>query len=444
MAHDAMDKWVDGLAPLFEQETPPDLSDLSNHFQETRLDLLGVCMKAAVERLYGSYLRQEWADCPSCGKRLHVKRLAPRDVSTMQGAFRIDRPYFYCGECQHGFHPLDEALGLASEHHQYDIQERVVSTAAKMPFDETAEHFEDLTGISVGNHFSHSTLTAIGEAATLEIVIPDDKEIERRIKEATDSSGNPPVLVVAADGAMTPTRPKAPRKSKRGKGRYQEVKGFRLYLLGPDDEIVPVASWHQIENAEEIHQDLSAVAKRIDQNKVRIALLGDGASWLWTAMTECFPQGRQILDFYHCAEHVHAMARTQFGEGALSAQQWAEATLVRLSMGNVKTVIAALGRIKPRNDEAKEEIRKLMGYLENNRDRIHYISDLENGFPIGSGGIESANKFICHTRMKRSGAWWVVATGNAMLRVRCAIYNRTFDRVVAHYKKKSTCRRLDN
>ena len=53
--------------------------------------------------------------------------------------------------------------------------------------------------------------------------------------------------------------------------------------------------------------------------------------------------------------------------------------------------------MKPPNNAAKEEIRKLITYLTHNRDRIHYRSDRKGGYPIGSGGIESANKFICHT-----------------------------------------------
>jgi len=56
-----------------------------------------------------------------------------------------------------------------------------------------------------------------------------------------------PVLIVASDGAHVPTRPKAKRNEKRGKGRWQEAKGFRIYLLGKD-RIAHVASWHQIQN----------------------------------------------------------------------------------------------------------------------------------------------------------------------------------------------------
>ena len=71
-------------------------------------------------------------------------------------------------------------------------------------------------------------------------------------------------------------------------------------------------------------------------------------------------------------------------------------------------------------------------------DQINYRSARRSGIPIGSGGIESANKFICHSRLKLSGAWWLKENSNTMLRIRCAIYNGTFDRVFEHYKLQRT------
>ena len=95
--------------------------------------------------------------------------------------------------------------------------------------------------------------------------------------------------------------------------------------------------------------------------------------------------------------------------------------------------IAGLRRMKPKTPNAEELIRKLIGYLKKHRKRFNYRSLRLGGFPIGSGGIESANKFICHTRMKRSGAWWVKVNGNSMLGIRCAIYNGTYDDVFKRY-----------
>jgi hypothetical protein len=105
----------------------------------------------------------------------------------------------------------------------------------------------------------------------------------------------------------------------------------------------------------------------------------------------------------------------QYGEKSKKCLEWVENTMARLFYAEVDNVIWGLKRMQPKDGAAAEEIRKLIGYLGNNRERINYRGDRIGGYPIGSGGIESANKFICHTRMKSSGAWWVRETGNEML-----------------------------
>jgi hypothetical protein len=48
--------------------------------------------------------------------------------------------------------------------------------------------------------------------------------------------------------------------------------------------------------------------------------------------------------------------------------------------------------------------------------------------------MESSNKFICHVRLKRSGAWWYEESSSQMLALRCAKYNRTFNQVFTLYQ----------
>ena len=101
--------------------------------------------------------------------------------------------------------------------------------------------------------------------------------------------------------------------------------------------------------------------------------------------------------------------------------------------------------MESRDEAADEEIRKLLGYLEENQGRLNYGSLRRKGYPLGSGGIESANKFISHVRLKRSGAWWYVERANLMLALRCAKpvpsvaegYNGTFGRVFERYKQRA-------
>jgi len=149
-----------------------------------------------------------------------------------------------------------------------------------------------------------------------------------------------------------PTRPRAVRKAKRGPGAYRQAKRLRIYLLDGDERIVHLPGRHQIQTPENFSEDLARVAERIEQDKVRIALLADRAEFFWKAMTACFPNARQVLDFYHCAEHIHTVARAQYEQRSLKALELAEATLVRLSMGEIQAVIGALKRMNPRNSAA--------------------------------------------------------------------------------------------
>jgi hypothetical protein len=438
MIHDEVDKWIDELLVVFDDDWQPTLEEISELVTKTRQRFLATFVEKIVETKYADETQQEVAPCPECGKFCKARRQVRKNVETMHGTSSISRPWFYCIDCHTGFSPLDSVLELSRKEKQLDIQRRCVKLSAHLPFETASVIFEDLTGQAVSDHFIHDTFERVGEAMEIGDVIPSAEEITERINAAKSGKWRP-ILVVAADGAHMPTRPKARRDEKRGPGCYQEAKGFRLFLAGKD-RIIPLASWHQIQNEAEFGQDLSLIAGRVPQEKVRIALIGDGAGWLWKHMQACFPKGREILDCFHCVEHVYEVAKAQYGEKSLKSLQWVEATMCRLFYAEVGHVIAGLRRMKPKNEKAAELIRKLIGYLNNNRHRIHYRSDRLGGYPIGSGAIESANKFICHTRLKRSGSWWIKENGNAMLRIRCAIYNETFDHAFDRYKEAELSR----
>jgi hypothetical protein len=433
MIHDEVDKWVDQIIDeVFEDDKQPTIMELSELFAKTKQKFFGACFQALIEQKYTGLLEQEYVSCSKCGKMCKKRCDNKKEMVTMQGQSELKRPWFYCGDCSYGFSPLDKVLEISRKKYQFDVQKKSTKTTAEVPFCCSSELFEDLTGHRISDHFMHDTFEQVGAQACLADVIPGKEEIQKRCREAAGDVWRP-VLVVAADGAHVPTRVKAKRNEKRGAGRWQEAKGFRIYLLG-QDRIIHLASWHQIQNEEQFGKDLAWVASRIPQHQVRIGLLGDGAEWLWKHMIHCFPKGRQVLDFYHCVEHIYKVSKVQYGENSQQALEWVESTVCRLFFAEVSNVIGGLRRMKPKDSEAKEEIRKLIGYLDHNRDRIHYQGDRIGGYPIGSGGIESANKFICHSRLKRSGAWWVKETGNEMLRIRCGIYNGTYDKVFDKYK----------
>jgi hypothetical protein len=431
-AYAAIDRLVDELPNKIDGE---DLESISDATGEAMRPVSAAVFKQGLLSRGQSELVARSCACPKCGATLKNPKMASRKIDTMHGAVEIERPYFYCRSCCAGFCPFDSKVGLASAAKQFDLQKRAAELMAEVPFETASRLFEKLTGQSISDHCLHEIGERLAEASDIVDVLPTAKKINEIIAEHANDSGWRPMLAVAADGAHLPTRPKeAGRAEKRGAGEWREAKGFRIYMVGKE-RIEQIMSWHQIANEEEFGESLAFAATLIPQDKVRIALLGDGAPWLWKHMTKSFPTGKEVLDYYHCSEHVHKLAEIQYEKDPDAQASWIESTMVRLHAGEVGAVVWGLERMNPASDLAADEIRKLVGYLENNAHRIDYDAAKRGGYPRGSGGIESANKFICHVRMKRSGAWWYTINGNAMLRLRCSIYNATFDEVFAKYKK---------
>lgn len=147
------------------------------------------------------------------------------------------------------------------------------------------------------------------------------------------------------------------------------------------------------------------------------------------------PQARQVLDYYHCAQYVHKIATAQYG-ASVQGQEWVEATMTRLYLGKIQAVLRGLRRMHPTSDDAAKAIANGWAYLHEHRGRTHYRQLRRGGYPLGSGGIESSNKFICHVRLKRSGAWWYETNSNRMLALRCAKYNGTLGQVFVRYQQR--------
>jgi hypothetical protein len=108
----------------------------------------------------------------------------------------------------------------------------------------------------------------------------------------------------------------------------------------------------------------------------------------------------------------------------------------RLSLGKVGLVLGGLKRMQAQSDEAAKAIANCWDYLETHRGRTTSQKLQRGGYPLGSGGIESSNKYICHVRLKRSGAWWYEANSNHMFALRCAKYNGTLDQVCMRYQQR--------
>jgi len=356
----------DRLNQIDKQSPMEKIEDITGLIFRNKSEILGQFVLAFIKKKYGHLLNQEHCKCPKCSKELKVwNKKVKRTVESLGGGFELYRPYFYCRDCSYGFYPLDEALGLASSAKQYDIQDLEAWLSSELPFNTAAEAFKRCTGDSLSADHMFETANRIGSQLDILDVCPSADEIEQKIDEFSKGKFRRPVMMLAIDGAHAPTRPQPSAwRGKRGEGEYKEVKGFRLYLIDRD-RIVHLISWHQIQDEEEFSQALLKIreAGLIPEDKVRLSIIGDGAPWIWNKPLEIFPKAKQVLDFYHCSEYIHAVANVQYGKGTVKARQWVEATFTRLFHNNIEDVIRGLKAMEPASLEAQEKIADVVKYL---------------------------------------------------------------------------------
>lgn len=448
--HAQFDAWLDHLeVHMSKPDQPATLAQMTQAVFAGRQELTAAIVTGLVQQVHPEALQQKIAPCPHCGRPLTARGTPARTVETLLGAVRLERPYFYCGACKHGFSPLDEALALSPQRKQPDLQKAGVRLAVELPYETAAELMQELTGVSLTEPPIHQTVAALTQGIGVLDVCPTAEEVRQKIAQVAQGKTWRPILVLAIDGAEVPTRPqsaKGPRqgrkrqraKRRRWKGQWREAKGFRAYLMA-EDRIVHLGSWHQVQSDQELFQALQQVqqAGLIPEELVRLCVVADGAHWIWKGVQKLFPSAVQVLDYYHCSEHLYAGAVLQFAHHPERQTEWIEATLARLFAGEVEEVLQSLKQMTTQPDAAAEAIASLITYLTNHQDRVKYGSARKGGYPLGSGGIESAHKFIAHVRLKRSGAWWYVENANSILALRCARYNGTFDRVFEVYLQKA-------
>jgi len=161
-----------------------------------------------------------------------------------------------------------------------------------------------------------------------------------------------------------------------------------------------------------------AVAQDVPTARER-AVIGDGALWIWTVAEAVVPDGRQIVDWFHAVEHLAEAAAFLYPDEQDSKKRcrWLRTYQDHLYMGRVHPIIAALKK-RGRDDRAL--------YFERHQRRMQYLEFREEGFPIGSGTVESGVKQF-KQRLTGAGMRWNIHNANRMIVIRAAVLGDDFD-----------------
>lgn len=155
-------------------------------------------------------------------------------------------------------------------------------------------------------------------------------------------------------------------------------------------------------------------------------VLGDGATWIWNLTADKFFTSRQVVDWYHAKLHLTQAATALHGEGTAAARRWVHRQEIPLLQGHAERLARTLRQLAQKHAHCAEALRREAGYFQDNYRRMQYLALREEGFPIGSGMVESACKQF-RARLAGSGMRWSRAGLERLLPIRAAIMSQRFD-----------------
>ena len=170
-----------------------------------------------------------------------------------------------------------------------------------------------------------------------------------------------------------------------------------------------------------------ATRRRFGEAK-RQAFVGDGLTCNWTIHQEHFSDYTPILDFVHAVSYLYRASIVCLGKCDAAWElysQWMTLTW----QGRVAEVIKQLGEHQQRlgfapedaaDEDPREQLRLVIQYLRNNRERMRYVAYRCAGLPTTSAWMESAVKEM-NFRIKGTEMFWNNPAGaEAILQIRAA------------------------
>jgi hypothetical protein len=330
-------------------------------------------------------------------------------VQTLVGWVTVRRAYYACPQCGHGVCPLDAALGVARDSHSPGVRRLAARFGALLPFGPAAATLGEAAGVRLSVSTVRSVTEALGARREAQVAAAVAEAWTTGVPPARDPA--PDRLYVAMDGVRILGADGAGREAKVG-----VVAPVRQTPAG--ERRAPASYAASFEPAEAFGRRLALEAHRRGlEGAAELAVLGDGAAWIWNLAAEHFPTAVQIVDWFHASERIWALGRALYGAESAATTAWVEQQLARLATGEAAQ-LAESWRALPCRGEAATVRDEQATYFANQAGRMAYDRYRASGWDIGSGMVESACKYVIGAREKGPGMRWSEAGANAVAQLR--------------------------
>ena len=406
------------------------------------------------------------------------KRLCVRALKTLFGTIKIKR-MGYSSRNVGSLFPKDGQLNLPNESYSFSLQKLLVYEVIKGSFGEAVETIERLIGIIIPkkqaekivlkaakdfyNFYDRST--SIGNTkdnSSLLIITLDGKGVVMRKEDLRE------VTKKKAESHTHKMQQRLSPGEKRNSKRMAAVAS--VYLVKPfirtsfevANELFDEKNekkrkrprpsfkrvWASLElSFETIVCDMFTEAINRDPQKDKE----------WIALVDGDPKQIQYLekhakkhainitiicDFIHVLKYLWKASNVFFTEPE-SRESWVKERLLRILQGKSSLVAAGIRRSATRKNlilSKREPIDKCANYLLNLAPYLQYHKYLNKGYPIATGVIEGACRYLVQDRMGITGARWSLCGAEAVLKLRSLKVSGEWDEYWKFYEKQEFIR----
>ncbi len=292
-------------------------------------------------------------------------------------------------------------------------QQALVRLSSVVPFAQAVTHLEALLGIVLSPATARRQTLALGQRLVEVQTCEADPLGECPEEQAAAKE------VLSVDGSFIPLVG----------GEWAEVKLLTIGVVESPSRAAeePPTTSHisyfaRLSDAATFSDQASGEIRRRGVERAQeVAAVTDGAEWIPGFVRSHRADALHILDFAHAAGYVHAIKEAIEASGGHLPAKWEEGVLHRLKHAGPQRVLAHLAFLS--QHFAAAPMGEALQYLQKRREHMQYPRFRQQGWPIGSGMVESGNKVVIQARLKGAGMHWRRENVNPMLALRMALCN---------------------
>ena len=383
-------------------------------------------------------------------------RTSKKSFFSIFGKMKVTRYLYHIGN--ESFAPLDIALNLSTRCYSYFLSEFAnllnINGAYGNTFELLKKFFDVNLSISALETISGESADRYEDYYDLKNKLPKPERKGQRKVVEFDGKGVPMIKKEAAK--IVARQGKGEKKQKKKEALVgvtfevdsnvrtaKEVAGNLVYPEKKEDKnettkAVKAQNIRYIASVEKpkkkVMEEIYKEVKNGDFRDEPLICVMDGALILWSLFKDVFKNIENkvlVLDIIHVLEYIWIIAHISHKEGSDSGRKYVYEKLLLILQGKVASYIMELQNEMLNNrwkESQRKKFLKVITYLKNHKEYMKYDLYLSEGYPIGSGVVESACSHVVKDRMEISGARWGISGSESILKLRSVAKSKDWDK----------------